>query len=74
MGISYRNLWYRLVEKRMKKKELMEKAGFGQYHMHKLLNNMDVSTKLLRSICVVLECDIGEIVEVILPRRDCEEE
>lgn len=70
MEISYRKLWYRLIERKMKKRTLMEKAGISQHQVSRMAHNMDVSTKVLRAVCVALDCDIGDIIEVVRPEKN----
>ncbi len=66
MAVSYKKLWHLLLDRDMKKIELEKKAGITHYQMYKLANNKDVSTEVLRAICLALDCNVEDIVEFIL--------
>lgn len=66
MGISYKKLWKLLIDRDMKKKDLIALSGISQSSVTKLGHNQSVSTDILVRICNALECDIGDICEVIL--------
>ena len=63
--ISYKKLWIRLLEQGMTKQQLVKEAGFSLSTLTKLNRNEYVSMTVLVSICHVLKCDIGDIMEVI---------
>lgn len=63
MAISYNKLWKILIDKRMKKIELMKAAGIGTTTLSKLSKNQFVSMVVLVKICKVLNCNIGDIVD-----------
>ena len=65
MAVSYKKLWHLLLDRDMKKIELEKKAGITHYQMYKLANNMDVTTDVLRSICIALDCRLEEIIEFV---------
>lgn len=65
MSVSYNKLWKLLIDKNMKKTELRIAAGISSSTLAKLGKNESVTTDVLVRICKVLNCDIGEIVEVI---------
>ena len=65
MKISYRRLWKLLLDHNMKKTELKDLAGIGQATMTKLNKEQTVSMVVLIKICKVLQCDIGDIVQVV---------
>ena len=62
--INYKKLWIRLAEKEMKKLELAKLAGFSVATLAKLGKNEYVALKVLEDICLLLECDIGDILEI----------
>lgn len=66
MGISYKKLWKLLIDRDMKKKDLIALAGISQSSVTKLGHNQSVSTDILVRICNALKCDISDICEVIL--------
>lgn len=49
----------------MKKKDLCEKAGISHASMAKLGKNENITTDILLRICDALQCDIGDIMEVV---------
>lgn len=64
MSASYNNLWKLLIDKNMKKKDLMAVTGISQATIGKLGRNENVNTDVLVRICEALHCDIGNIMEV----------
>lgn len=65
MAISYKKLWKILIDKDMKKKDLCAAAGISHTSMAKLGKNENVTTDILLKVCHALNCDIGDIMEVI---------
>ena len=49
----------------MKKKDLRELAGISPSTIAKLGRNENINTEVLVKICRVLQCDVGDIMEVI---------
>ncbi|MDC7230729.1 MAG: helix-turn-helix transcriptional regulator [Sphaerochaetaceae bacterium] len=64
MTVSYKKLWKILIDKDMKKKDLREATGMSTTSLTKLSKNENINTEILVKICKVLECDIGDIMEV----------
>lgn len=65
MKVSYKRLWKLLIDKDMKKKDLFAKAGISPASVTKMGKNGHVTTDTLQRICLVLECQIGDIIELI---------
>ncbi len=65
MAISYNKLWKILIDKKMKKIELMKAANIGTTTLAKLSKDQQVSMEVLSKICKVLDCNIGDIVDFI---------
>jgi DNA-binding Xre family transcriptional regulator len=65
MAVSYKKLWKLLIDKDMKKKDLRQATGMSTTSLAKLSKNENINTEILVKICKVLECDIGDIMEVI---------
>lgn len=65
MSVSYKKLWKLLIDKDMKKRDLIKKAGISHASIAKLGKNENVTTGVLVKICSALECDIGDIMEVL---------
>mgnify|MGYP000173631596 CR=1 FL=1 len=66
MAISYKKLWKLLIDKDMKKKDLQRVAGISSASITKLGKNENVNTEILQKICTALECDISDIMELVL--------
>ena len=69
MEVSYKKLWKILIDKDMKKKDLQAKAGISWASVTKLSKGETVSMDVLIKVCKALDCDIGDIVELI-PKED----
>lgn len=65
MTVSYKKLWKLLIDKEIKKKELAEMAGISNTSIAKLGRNNNVTMEVLIRICDALDCDIGDIVEMV---------
>lgn len=63
--ISYKKLWKLLIDKDLKKKDLPALAGISKSSITKLGHNDHVNTEILLKICVVLDCDLFDIMELI---------
>lgn len=62
---SYKKLFKKLIDIKMKNIELMEKAKVSKSTFYKIKNGDNVTTDVLLRICNVLECDISEVVECV---------
>jgi DNA-binding Xre family transcriptional regulator len=60
--VSYKKLWKILIDKDMKKKDLMVSAHISATSMAKITRGENVQTAILVKICRVLECDFGDII------------
>ena len=65
MAISYKKLWKLLIDRDMKKKDLIALSGISQSSVTKMGKNENVNTDVLVRICQALNCDIGDISEII---------
>lgn len=65
MKICYKKLWKLLIDRDMMKKDLAARAGISPASIAKLGRNENVNTDILLKICIALECDISEIMEVV---------
>lgn len=64
MAITYKRLWKLLIDRDMKKKDLIEIAGVSNYTINKLNSGKSVTTDTLLKICNALHCNIEDIMEV----------
>ena len=65
MEVSYKKLWKVLIDKDMKKKDLQAAAGISWASVTKLSKNETVSMEVLMKVCKTLECNIGDIMDLI---------
>ena len=54
-----------MIDRKMKKKDLLEQSGISRGTLTKLNKDENVSTETLVRICAALNCDIADIVEII---------
>ncbi|PHV69586.1 transcriptional regulator [Sporanaerobium hydrogeniformans] len=65
MDVCYNKLFKLLIDKGMKKADLRRSTGISPNTLTKLSNHEYVSMEVLVKICRVLECDFGDIVEIV---------
>ena len=65
MSVSYKKLWVLLAEKEISKADLRKMADIAPSTMTKINKNEFVALSILVKICEKLNCDIGDIMEVI---------
>lgn len=64
MAISYRKLWKLLIDLSLNKTNLREKAKLSSATVAKLSQNKIVQSDVLDRICIALNCDIEDIMEI----------
>lgn len=65
MKVSYKKLWVLLAQKEISKAELRKMLEISPSTFTKLNKNELVALSVLVNICDKLNCDIGDIMEVI---------
>ena len=65
MKANYNKLLKLLIDKKMTKTELREKAKISSSTLAKIGKEEMLSTDVLMKICNILNCDIGDIVELV---------
>ena len=65
MEVSYNKLWKMLIDKGMSRTQMRLKAGISTKALAKLGKNESVNIDILIKICVALECDITDIMEIV---------
>lgn len=65
MMVDYKKLWILLLEKKITKPQFRTKLGLSSATVTKLNKNELVSMEIIVRICKMLDCDIGDIVEVV---------
>lgn len=64
MTVNYNGLWKLLIDKGIKKSDLISIAGISSNVLAKLGKNEYVSMESLEKICIGLGCDVGEILSL----------
>ena len=64
MAVSYDKLWKLLIDKRMNKTDLRLKTDMSTSTLAKLSKNEVVSMDVMLRICKVLDCNVGDIMDV----------
>lgn len=65
MTISYKKLWKLLIDKDMKKSDLIKVSGISGYTLNKLVNGKTVTSETLMKICVALDCKFDDIMDIL---------
>ena len=65
MEVSYKKLWKLLIDRDMKKKDLQAAAHISWASVTKMSKGETVSMEVLMKVCKVLNCDIGDIMELV---------
>lgn len=65
MTISYKKLWKLLIDKDMKKSDLIKVSGISGYTLNKLVNGKTVTSETLMKICTALDCTFDDIMEIV---------
>ncbi len=65
MEVSYNKLWKLLIDKKMSRADLRKQADILPNTMTKLRRDELVSMTILLRICKTLNCNIGDICDVI---------
>ena len=71
MAVSYKKLWKLLIDKDIKKKDLIERAKISPATVTKMGKNGHVTTEVLLKICTALDCQIEDIVEILPDNSGC---
>lgn len=62
MAVSYNGLWKLLIDKDMKKTDLVNNLGISSSTIAKMARGERVSLSILEKICDELGCDFGDII------------
>ncbi|MBU0279142.1 MULTISPECIES: helix-turn-helix transcriptional regulator [unclassified Gemella] len=65
MEFNYNGLWKILIDKNMKKKDLIETIGISPTTISKMTRGEAISLSVLGKICKSLNVDIGDVVNLI---------
>ena len=64
MAVSYKKLWKLLIDRDLKKKDLMQMAGISNYTLARLNKGDNISTETVAKICKALNCGFDDIMEI----------
>ena len=62
--ISYKPLWRLLLDRDMKKMDLVEKLGISRATLAKMSKCEHVALSVIERICCELDCRIEDVVEI----------
>lgn len=65
MKVCYKKLLKLLIDKDIKKKDLCAIAHISPASVTKMGKNGFVTTEILERICLALDCQIGDVMEII---------
>lgn len=63
MSINYNKLWKLLIDKNLKKTDLIKKAGISTNVLSHLSHNESVSLSSIEKICRAIGCNIENVVD-----------
>lgn len=69
MAVSYNKLWKLLIDKKMKKKDLLNLAEISTSTLAKMGKDQQVSMDVISRICESLECNVGDVMDISLVDR-----
>jgi putative transcriptional regulator len=70
MAVRYKKLWLLLKKRNLKKKDLQSIANISSTSVTKLAKDETVRTDTLDKICLALQCDISDIMEIVEEGRN----
>ena len=71
MHVTYRKLWYQLIDRKLKKADLKRMTGLSATTLASMTADKTVSLNVLLRICEVLKCNLSDVVESV-PDDDLE--
>lgn len=74
MKVSYNKLWKLLIDRKMQKVDLRDSARISTTSLAKLGKDMNVSLDVLKKICSALNCNIGDIMDILPDESNKNEE
>jgi DNA-binding Xre family transcriptional regulator len=69
MDVCYNKLFKLMIDKSMKKVDLLHSTGISKNTLSKFTKNEYVSMEVLVKVCRLLECDVGDIMEILPESR-----
>lgn len=65
MAVNYNKLWKLLIDRGLNKTQLKDLAHVSTNAIAKLGKNEPVSIETLVKICIALECNVGDIMDIV---------
>lgn len=65
MAVSYNKLWKLLIDKKLKKKDLVNISQISTSTLAKMSKEQQVSMDVISRICISLECNIGDMMDIL---------
>ena len=65
MTVSYKRLWKLLIDRDLKKKDLIDMAGISHYVIFKMNKGENITVEVVGRICRALDCTPNDIMEFI---------
>lgn len=65
MPVCYNKLWKMLIDKNLKRTDLKECAGISFNVLARMGKDETISMESIEKICIALNCNIGDIVEIV---------
>lgn len=62
MKFNYNGLWKTLIDKNMKKKDLIDRTGISPTTISKMVRGEAVSLSVIWKICEELGTDVGDLI------------
>ena len=69
-SVRYNKLWKILIDKKMSKSDLRKALDIAPSTMTKLRRDQVVSMDILIRICAYLDCNIGDVCDIVKTRDD----
>jgi len=66
MSVSYDKLWKLLIDKKMNRTAMKEASGISFNVLAKMGKGEAVSMESILKVCKALNCDIADVMEVVL--------
>ena len=70
MPVCYNKLWKILIDKNLKRTDLKECAGISFNVLAKMGKDETVSMESIEKICIALDCNVGDILEVVNDEKE----
>ena len=64
MAVSYKKLWKLLIDRDMKKKDLVKLCDISKYTITRMNNGENISVETVAKICNALGCSFDDIMEI----------